>query len=177
VRILGFALIALLSLTEASAAAPAAPGLRVSLLEGKGTVDSRELLGKKILVIRFQASYCKPCARESAALGRLAERYRPRDVEVLAIHVQDALADVRRFIRAQRVAYPVALDPKLAIGNRFGLKGTPYTVVIDKKGELAARIQGESAVARLPRILDQLLARDAAASSPADMALAPRRRG
>jgi peroxiredoxin len=83
-------------------AEPAVPGFRVTLLDGKGELDSRDLIGKKILVLRFQTSYCKPCARESAALSRVAERFRARGVEVVAIHVQDAPADVRKFIRANR---------------------------------------------------------------------------
>jgi peroxiredoxin len=138
-------------------AAPAAPGFSVRLLDSSRTIDSRDLLEKKILVLRFQASWCKPCGKESAALSRLAERYRDRGVEVLALHVQDTAADARRFVRAHKVAYDVALDPKLVIGNRFGFKGTPYTVVIDRKGEMVARIHGESAVTRLPRILDDVL--------------------
>jgi hypothetical protein len=79
-------------------------------------------------------------------------------VEFLALHVQDTVTDTRRFTRTQKVNYPVALDPKLAIGNPFGFKGTPYTVVVDLKGEMVARIHGESAVSRLPRILDDALA-------------------
>lgn len=142
-------------------AAPAAPGFRVRTLDGKRTVDSRELIGKRIVVVRFQASYCKPCAKESPALARVADRYRARGVEVLALHVQDTATDARRFVTANRVTYPVALDPRLTIGNRFGFKGTPYTVVIDRKGEMVARIHGQSAVARLPRILDELLAKEA----------------
>jgi hypothetical protein len=55
------------------------------------------------------------------------------------------------------VNYPVALDPRLNIGNTFGFKGTPYTVVIDQKGEMVAQIHGQGAVARLPKILDDLL--------------------
>jgi len=152
-------LAALLSLTSSAAAAPAAPGFKVRLLDGR-SLDSRDLIGKKILVLRFQASYCKPCARESAALGRLAERYRERGVEVLAIHVQDAAVDVRRFIRSNKVTYPVALDPRLTIGNRYGFKGTPYTVVIDRQGEIVARLPGESAVTRLPRLLDEILKKE-----------------
>ena len=51
--------LALVILTVASvaAAAPAAPGFRVRLLDSGKAVDSRELIGKKILVLRFQASY------------------------------------------------------------------------------------------------------------------------
>jgi peroxiredoxin len=140
-------------------AAPAAPGFRVKLLDQPRTFDSREMMGKKIVVLRFQASYCKPCAREAEALAKLVERYRDREVEFLALHVQDASADAKRFARDHRVNYAVALDPKGTIGNRYGVKGTPYTVVIDRKGEIAARLTGESAVTRLPRILDEALRR------------------
>jgi peroxiredoxin len=142
-------------------AAPAAPGFRVKLLDQPRTFDSREMMGKKIVVLRFQASYCKPCAREAEALAKLVERYRDREVEFLALHVQDASADAKRFARDHRVNYAVALDPKGTIGNRYGVKGTPYTVVIDRKGEIAARLTGESAVTRLPRILDEALRRGA----------------
>ena len=155
----GTALIAIivLALASGAAAAPAAPGFRVRLLDSGRTVDSRELIGKKVLVLRFQASYCKPCARESAGLARLAARYRARDVELLAIHVQDTAADARSFMRTNRVSYPVALDPRLTMGNQFGFKGTPYTVVVDRRGEIVARIVGQSAVTKLPAILEALL--------------------
>ena len=140
----------------AGQATPTAPGFRVTLLDSPRVIDSRELTGT-VMVLRFQASYCRPCARESAAFGRLVERYGRRGVEFLALHVQDTVSDTRRFIRAHKVRYPLALDSRLAIGNQFGFKGTPYTVVVDRRGEMVARIHGESAVARLPRILDAAL--------------------
>jgi peroxiredoxin len=149
-------LAAILGLAAAAQAATTAPGFKVKTLDGQ-PLDSLELIGKKVIVLRFQASYCKPCARESAALGKVAERYRARDVEVVAVHVQDTASDTRKFMKANKVTYPVALDPRLTLGHRFGFKGTPYTVVIDKKGEMVARLHGESAVSRLPRILDGLL--------------------
>ena len=155
------ALLLLALLVVQAEAAPAAPGFKVRLLDGKTSLDSRNLIGRKVLVLRFQASWCKPCVKESAALAQVAERYRGRGVETLAIHVQDTAADAQRFVREQKATYPVALDPRLTVGNRFGFKGTPYTVVVDKKGELVARIHGVSAVARLPKILDGLLARAA----------------
>ena len=154
---------ALLCLAAVAHAAPAAPGFRLKTLDGRA-IDSNELIGKKIIVLRFQASYCKPCARESAALNRVTDRYRDRDVEVVAIHVQDTATDVRKFMRANKATYPVALDPRLTIGNRFGFKGTPYTVVIDRKGEMVERLAGEGAVRRLPQMLDALLAKDPPAS-------------
>jgi peroxiredoxin len=145
------------ALVAPALAAPAAPGFRVRLLDASRTFDSREMMGKKVVVLRFQASYCQPCVRESEALAALVDRYRGREVEFLALHVQDTTADVRRFAREHRVNYALALDPKLTIGNRYGVKGTPYTVVIDRRGEIVARLPGESAVSRLPRAIDDAL--------------------
>jgi peroxiredoxin len=151
-------LAALLALAGAAGAAPAAPGFKVKTLDGQ-TIDSKGLIGRKVIVLRFQSSYCKPCVKESPELSRLAEQYRQRDVEVIAIHVQDTTADARRFVETTKATYPVALDPRLNLGNRFGFKGTPFTVVIDRKGEIAARVHGEGVVRRLPRTLDPLLKR------------------
>jgi peroxiredoxin len=146
----------LLAVAGGAEAAPAAPGFVLNLLDGT-PFDSRESIGKQILVLRFQASYCKPCVKESAALNRVAERYKDRGVKILAIHVQDTVRDVRAFVRAQKVNYAIGLDPRLSVGNKFGFHGTPYTLVIDRTGEIVASLHGVGAVPRIPRTLDDLL--------------------
>ena len=151
-----FILLAFTALPAIAQAAPAAPGFKVTTLDGR-TVDSRDLMGKKVIVLRFQASYCKPCVKESAAFGRVVERYKDRDVVFVAVHVQDVMSDVRRFIKNNNVTYPVAVDPRLVLGNRYGFKGSPYTVVIDGKGEIVQRWAGEGVPSRLPKLLDGLL--------------------
>jgi len=61
-------------------------------------------------------------------------------------------------VRAQKPGYAIAVDPKLVVGNRYGVKGTPYTIVIDKKGEIILRHSGVGAIGRLPKVLDDALA-------------------
>ena len=60
-RVLAVAVLACLGLSPADAAAapPAAPAVNMPLLRGGETFDSRALIGKKVLVLRFQASWCK----------------------------------------------------------------------------------------------------------------------
>jgi peroxiredoxin len=154
-RLLGGLLLLLAPLP--AAAAPAAPAFTVRLLDGSGTFDSRSVLGRKILVVRFQASWCKVCVEEAAGLERLYADYRARGVELVAIQVQDTALDARRFLEAHGATYPAGLDPRLRIANRFGFKGTPYTVVIDRRGEMVARIHGRADERRLARVLDPLL--------------------
>jgi len=100
--------------------------------------------------------------RAAVGRARAARAALPaRGVELLAIHVQDAPADVQRFVAEQKVTYKVALDPRLSVGNRFGFRGTPYTVVVDLRGEMSRGSTASPALTRLPRILDGLLAKSA----------------
>ncbi|HEV3346716.1 MAG TPA: TlpA disulfide reductase family protein [Methylomirabilota bacterium] len=153
---LGWLVLAVPGATPA-AAAPAAPVFTVNLLEGPGHFDSRSQIGKQVLVIRFQASWCKVCNEEAAGLERIYQKYRTRGVEVVSVQVQDTEADARNFLKVNKATYPAGLDPRLKIANRFGFRGTPYTVVINKRGEIVARIHGRSDEARLSRILDPLV--------------------
>jgi cytochrome c biogenesis protein CcmG, thiol:disulfide interchange protein DsbE len=148
-------------------AAPPAPAFTLRLVDGSGKLDSRALIGKKVVVVRFQASWCKVCVEEAPGIQRLWEKYRASGVEVVGIQVQDTAADALRFLSAHGATYPAGLDPRLTIANRFGFKGTPYTVVIDKRGEMVARIHGRADEARLSRVLDPLIRRPAARKPPA----------
>jgi peroxiredoxin len=142
---------------HAAAAPPAAPAVRMPLLKGGETFDSRALIGKKVLVLRFQASWCKTCAAQAAGLQRVYDRYRSRDVEILAIHVDDPEPDARAFLEARRATYPVVLDPGLRVANRFGFKRAPYTVIVNKRGEINARLDAATDETRLAAAIDAAL--------------------
>jgi len=156
------ALIALLALmlawpSPAAWAHPNAPAFTLRLLDGNKTLDSRAYLGRSILVVRFQASWCRVCVREAPGFERAYRKYRPLGVEFVGIQVQDTETDARKFLKAHDAGYPAGLDPALKIANRFSFKGTPYTVVISRKGEMMARIHGSADEARLARAIDPLL--------------------
>jgi cytochrome c biogenesis protein CcmG/thiol:disulfide interchange protein DsbE len=156
---LALALGALLVTAAPAAAVPAAPAFTVKLLEGSGHFDSRSHLGKNVLIVRFQASWCKVCNEEAAGFERIYRKYRTSGVEMVSVHVQDTEADARHFLQVNKASYPAGLDPRLKIANRFGFRGTPYTVVINKRGEMVARIHGRADEARMARILDPLVKR------------------
>lgn len=156
-RALLLTLVLVSSAAPAFAAPPSAPAFTLTLLDGSGTFDSRALIGKKVLVVRFQASWCKACADEAPMIERTYQKYQPSGVEIVAVQVQDTEADARRFLTAHGASYPAGLDPNLKIANRFGWKGTPYTVVINKRGEIVTRIRGRTDETRLARVLDPLI--------------------
>ena len=100
-----------LVLATPAAAAPAAPAFTVTLLEGSGHFDSRAQIGKQVLVVRFQASWCKVCNEEAMGMERLYQKYRTRGVELVSVQVQDTEADARNFLKVNKATYPAGLDP------------------------------------------------------------------
>src|SRR5262245_19369211 len=142
-----------------AATAPAAPPLAARLLDEDREFDSRALIGKKVLVLRFQGSWCKTCTAQAPGIQRLYEKYRDRDVEVVGVHVNDTAAEARAWRKRYRQTYPAVLDPGARMATRFGFKLAPYTVLIDKRGEVVKRITGSADEARLTKIIDPLLAK------------------
>jgi len=156
----GAALVLALVLAAPAAAAPAspaAPAFSAKLLDEARTLDSRALIGKKVVVLRFQGSWCKVCTAQAGEMQRLADKYGPRGVEVIGVHINDTAAEARAWRRRYKQTYPAALDQGARIGTRFGFERAPYTVVIDKKGEMVARITGSADEARLAKIIEPLL--------------------
>lgn len=156
-----------LLLAAPAAAAPAAPAFTVTPLNAAGPFESRSHIGKHVLIVRFQASWCRVCNEEASGIERIYQKYRASGVQLIAVHVQDTEADTRHFLQAHKATYPAGLDPRLKVANRFGFRGTPYTVIINKRGEMVARIHGRSDEARLSRILDPLVKPRPARKGPA----------
>lgn len=104
------------------------------------------------LVINFWATWCPPCVREMPALDRFARTVAARGAQVLGI-AADQADKVRDFLAATPVSYPIALagfagiDLSRRLGNLSG--GLPFTVLVDRAGQVAQRQIGEMTPERL----------------------------
>lgn len=96
------------------------------------------------MVVNFWATWCAPCVAEMPALAALSRALAPHDIAVMPLSSdRGGAAVVRRFYEAQKLSgLPILLDPKGEAGRKFDLRGIPATIVIDKKGQLRARLDG-----------------------------------
>jgi thiol-disulfide isomerase/thioredoxin len=114
----------------------------------------------RVLVINFWATWCPPCRRELPAFAELQARYEGRGVQFLAIAIDDVEA-VRRFATEHPFNFPVLHGEDAAtrlaaqLGNR--LSSLPYTVVVDRRGDVRVRHFGEYARDDLERALVAVL--------------------
>jgi peroxiredoxin len=129
------------------------------LIDG-GTVGTTDLTGK-VALLNFWASWCEPCKVESPQLDLLYRRVKSKDVEFIGIDTKDAKSSARAFVDAYHLSYPIVFDENGEIAIRLGdlpARGLPFTVLLDKSGEVAAVYLGELTAKDLQGPLDTLRA-------------------
>ena len=143
----------------AEAVAQQLPAFAFPDLEGRMRRSS-EWAGK-ILIVNFWATWCPPCRRELPIFAELQSAYGERGVQFLAIAIDDA-RPVREFVEKYPFNFPALLGDAAAVklakqlGNR--ISSLPYTVVVDRGGEVRVRHVGEYQRDDLERTLIALTA-------------------
>ncbi|CAB4623333.1 unannotated protein [freshwater metagenome] len=132
----------------------AAPELSGMTLTGKNYTFN----GGQVAVVNVWASWCAPCRAEAPTLAALSEKY--TDVAFIGILTRDNPATAEAFVRRFALPYPTLIDDSVLIGFRKSLPANaiPSTVVIDKNGNVAARISGEITFASLSEIIEKVSA-------------------
>jgi thiol-disulfide isomerase/thioredoxin len=128
-------------------------------------VHSSNYLGS-VVVLNFWATWCPPCREEIPELNAFQMAHRSDGVVVVGASVDEEGATVvRDFVRRMKISYPVLLaDPPTQArygGASTGPEGTrltlPTTVVIDRKGNYAARYLGAMTREELDKAVAPLL--------------------
>jgi thiol-disulfide isomerase/thioredoxin len=130
----------------------AAPQLSGMTLSGKNYTFS----GGQVAVVNVWASWCAPCRAEAPTLKALSEKY--TDVAFIGILTRDNPVNAEAFERRFAIPYPTLIDDSVLIGFRRSLPANaiPSTVVIDKNGDVAARISGQVTVASLSEVIEKV---------------------
>jgi thiol-disulfide isomerase/thioredoxin len=119
-------------------------------------LDLRGLRGKVVL-LNFWATWCAPCQLEMPVFADWQRRYGP-GLQVVGISMDDDAAPVRNLIARMKVNYPVAMGDA-TLGERYGgVLGLPLTYLIDKRGTVRARFQGETDLKVIEKQLKVMLA-------------------
>ncbi len=100
-----------------------------------------ELRGK-IVLVDFWASWCGPCRESLPQYEKLYTEYPRSDFEIVAINLDEDLADAKKFLAAHPVSYPIALDPAGNVPKAFGLVGMPTSYLLDRNGVVRMSYQG-----------------------------------
>ena len=134
-----------LSLLAASAAAvepgAPAPAFRLQTFGSGQPVSLADFRGK-VVFVDFWASWCSPCRQSLPLYDRLRENYAATDFSVLAIGLDEDVADAKAFLAEHPVTYTTLQNPQGDVAKAFDLKGMPSSYLIDRDGIVRARHVG-----------------------------------
>jgi cytochrome c biogenesis protein CcmG/thiol:disulfide interchange protein DsbE len=121
---------------------PATPHVTLPKLTGKGPAVSLDSYRGKVVVLNFWASWCPPCKDEAPVLARWQPRLLARGGTVVGVDVLDVSSDAQRFIDQHGLDFPQLRDQDGSRLKSFEVVGYPETIVIDRRGRIAATSRG-----------------------------------
>ena len=90
----------------------------------------------KVVLINFWASWCGPCRQEMPILDRIQQRYQGAGFEVLGVNVEGRDPKARRVAKELSVSFPLLFDESQAVSTDYDLQGMPFSVLIDRSGQV-----------------------------------------
>lgn len=170
-----FALLALCGLT-AGASMPALDGGGQWIASAQSS--PADLRGK-IVLVDFWEYTCLNCLRTLPYLREWYKRYRDDGFVIVGVHTPEfsfsgESRQVSDAMKRLSIAWPVVLDDKRTIWNRYGITVWPTEMLFDREGRLVETQIGEGNYPQTERNIQSLIrASNKNAALPAPMALLP----
>jgi peroxiredoxin len=118
----------------------------------------------KIVLLNFWATWCAPCLYEMPRFVEWQTKYGTRGLQVLGVSMDDSDSPVRTLNRKLHLNYPVMMGDE-RLGELYGgILGLPVTYLIDRRGVVRARFQGETDLSKIEGQLKVLLSAPSTAS-------------
>ena len=116
-----------------------------------GTLSMASLRGQPVL-LNFWGTWCPPCVKEMPELYRFAREFAPKGWRVVGLAV-DNLQPVQAFLARSPVSYAIGLAgfEGTELARRLGNDppGLPFTVALDRRGDVVRRKGGATTLEEL----------------------------
>ena len=103
--------------------------------------DLQQSIGSKPVMLIFWASWCPTCKTEVPKINQLAEKFRSRGMEFVAVNVgfNDSIERANAFVQKTGMTYPAFFDGSGTLAEKYKLQGVPTVIIADKHGIIRFR--------------------------------------
>ena len=114
-----------------------APNFKLVNLDGK-YVELNSISGSGPILLSFWATWCKPCLEEMVEYNKIYEQLKDSGFVLLAVSTdtEKSVAKVKPYIKSKGYNFPVLLDTNSEVARKYYAQQMPYTVLIDKNGNI-----------------------------------------
>lgn len=133
-----------------------APAITIQTLDGQQHSPATD---GKVTLVNFWGTWCSPCQEEVPELQKVHEIYGSQGVQVIGVALSEPGGEegLLRWCETNGLTYPQTLGSN-AISAAYGdVHEIPMTFLIDKKGRVRYRWQGERTVASFAPWVERLL--------------------
>lgn len=116
-----------------------------------------ELIGERVAVIDFWATWCKPCRKSLPEVDELAASVPSDRVAVIALNIGEKPEQIVEFRSELGLRLPIVFDREMALPEKLGIKSLPALIVVAADGQVVHRGKTLDAAARaqLNALLDK----------------------
>jgi peroxiredoxin len=118
----------------------AAPNFELKDPAGK-PLNVKDFRGK-VVFLNFWATWCPPCIEEMPAMEKLHQELEKDGLVMLAVNFQEGPERVKEFFTQHNLTFTPLLDRDGKVTEQYQAWGLPVSVVINKRGQIAARATG-----------------------------------
>jgi len=113
----------------------------------------------KVVLVNFWATSCMICVNEMPKMVQTFEKYRGQGLETVAVAMSyDPPDRVLAYAQYNKLPFRVTLD---TLGNAMqafgGIRGTPTTFLVDRRGRIVQRFEGEPDFGKLGESIEREL--------------------
>lgn len=128
----------------------------IALPDLDGRVSPLSAYANVALVVNFWATWCEPCRREMPDLEKLNALFRPEDLRVIGITVDNDANLAREFGLRLKLTFPLLSDSDQALSNKaLRITGFPTTYLLRRDHSIASIIIGAREWAE-PKMVDEI---------------------
>ncbi len=121
------------SVAQAAAVGETAPNFRLPTAGAETTLA--EFKGR-VVYLDFWASWCGPCKQSFPWMNSLADRYRDKGLEIIAVNVDTSRPPAERFLKSLPARFTVAFDASGNTAKQYAVTAMPMSYLIDVDGKV-----------------------------------------